>query len=371
MATLVSHKGRVLHEDYRGASEFGGATPIGPQSIFRIYSMTKPITSVAAVMLMEEGRLRLDEPVHAYIPEFRDTEVWDGGSLSSFNTRKPDRHITIKDLFLHTSGLTYGHLHQHDVDALYRKEHIGRPDETLSDICIRLAKLPLVFSPGAKWNYGVSTDVLARVIEIISGETLDVFLSKRIFDPLKMTDTGFYAPEESHDRLVACYQKDPHTGDISLSDAAGSESRAFARPPTLLMGGGGLVSTVHDYLRFCQCLLNGGTLDGEKLISRKSWEFMTYNHLPGGRTIKQMGDQTFSETRMDGNGFGLGGAVVTNVADTMSPGSVGTLSWGGMANTFFLIDPTEQLIAIQMTQMMPSTAYPVRPEFMSLVYAAL
>lgn len=371
MATLVAHKGHVVHEAYRGTTTFGGDQQIGPTSIFRIYSMTKPITSLAAVMLMEEGVLQLDHTVARYIPAFEKTEVWNGGSASAYETRKPNRPILVKDLFLHTSGLTYGHLHQHEADALYRKEKIGRPDETLAEVCSRIARLPLVFSPGERWNYGVSTDVLARIVEIISGQTLDVFLRERIFEPLDMLDTGFFVPEDKLDRLVAYYQKDPQTGDVSLSDGAGADSQAFARQPTLLMGGGGLVSTVRDYLRFCQCLLNGGTLNGARLISPKSWAFMAQNHLPDGQTIKQMGDETFSETRMDGNGFGLGGAVVTNVADTMAPCSAGSFSWGGMANTYFWIDPMEELIAIQMTQMAPSTAYPIRPQFTALVYAAL
>ena len=371
MSTLVALKGHIVHEAYQGTTEFTGNSSIGPESIFRIYSMTKPITSLAAVMLMEEAKLHLDDPVAKYISEFDAIEVWDGGDDSTFTTRKPDRAMTVKDLFLHTSGLTYGHLEQHPVDALYRRDMIGRPDESLASVSKRLPTLPLIFSPGERWNYGVSTDVLGHIIEIISEQSLDDFLRTRILDPLQMNDTHFYLPEDKIDRLVACYTLNPETGEPVPFDGAGRDSTMFYHHQALLSGGGGLVSTARDFWRFCECLRNGGTLDGVRLISPKSWDFMIQNHLPGGQTIKQMGDQTFSETRMEGNGFGLGASVVSDVADTMTPGSVGTFSWGGMANTYFFVDPVEDIVAIQLTQMVPSTLYPIRPQFTALVYAAL
>ncbi len=371
MATLVSRGGSVVHEAYRGNSVLGGDQPIGPETIFRIYSMTKPVTSLAAMMLFEEGDLRLDHPVSRYIPEFADTKVWAGGSMDGPELKVPEREIDIRDLFTHTSGLTYGFLFQHPVDAMYREHKIARPDETLEEMCKRLAGLPLVFSPGTRWNYGHSTDVLGRVIEVISGQPLDVFLQERIFTPLGMEDTGFYVPEAKWPRLMACYSRDPASGEVSLSDGAGAESRAYRSRPIMLNGGGGLVSTLRDYHRFCLCLLNGGSLGDARLISPKTWEFMAQNHLPGGASIKSMGDKTFSEARMEGNGFGLGGSVIIDVAETLQPGSEGNFSWGGLANTFFWIDPTEELIAIQMTQMIPSGCYPIRPQFQQLVYAAI
>lgn len=372
VTTLIARGGEVVHEAYRGTTHLGGAgKPVGPDTIFRIYSMTKPVTSLAAVMLMEEGDLRLDQPVSRYIPEFAETRVWAGGDLMNFDTTAPEREMEIRDLFLHTSGLTYGFLFQHEVDALYRREKIAHPGESLEEMCKKLAGMPLLFSPGKRWNYSHSTDVLARVVEVVSGQPLDTFFQERIFAPLGMEDTGFFVPEAKWDRLTACYQKNPLNGEVSLSDEAGAESRAYIRKPTLLNGGGGLVSTPRDYLKFCQCLLNGGRLDAARLISPKSWEFMARNHLPGDATIKSMGDKTFSEARMEGNGFGLGGSVITNVAETMMPGSDGTFSWGGLANTFFWIDPLEELIAIQMTQMIPSGCYPIRPQFQALVYAAI
>ena len=371
MATMVSRNGQVVHEAYRGTTEFGNDTPINEDTIFRIYSMTKPVTSVAAMMLHEQGALRLDHPVSRYIPEFAATEVWDSGNLVSYKTRKPDREMVLRDLFTHTSGLTYGFLYQNDVDALYRQEKIGRPDESLGEMCARLARLPLVFSPGQRWNYGHSTDVLGRVVEVASGQTLDKFFREHIFGPLGMADTDFYVPAEKIHRLMACYTKNVVNGEVALSDGAGAASKLYREQPQLLNAGGGLASTLRDYHRFCLMLLHGGTLDGARLLSPKTVEFMRLNHLPEGRTIKEMGDKTFSEARMEGNGFGLGGSVVTSVADTLTPGSPGTFSWGGLANTFFWIDYEEELIAIQATQMIPSGCYPIRPQFQQLVYASL
>ncbi|MEM5517327.1 serine hydrolase domain-containing protein [Henriciella sp. AS95] len=371
VATMVSRNGQIVHEAYRGRTHIDGGDPINSDTIFRIYSMTKPITSVAAMMLFEEGKIRLDHPVSKYIPEFADTEVWVKGTLDDYETRKPMRPMEVRDLFTHTSGLTYGFLLQHEVDALYRQEKIARPDETLEEMCARLAKLPLLFSPGTRWNYGHSTDVLGRVVEVASGEALDTFFQERIFDPLGMVDTGFYVPEDKLKRLMACYNKHPETGAISLSDGAGAESKLYRAKPPLLNAGGGLVSTLRDYHRFCQMLLHGGTLEGARLLSPKTVEFMRMNHLPEGKTIKQMGDKTFSEARMEGNGFGLGGSTIVNVAETMQPGSLGTFSWGGLANTFFWIDFEEELIALQATQMIPSGCYPIRPQFQQLVYAAI
>ena len=375
MATMVSRNGQIVHEAYRGNTHLEGGAPIGPDTIFRIYSMTKPVTSVAAMMLHDEGILRLDHEISRYIPEFADTQVWDGGDLKDYKTRAPDRPMTVRDAFTHTTGVTYGFLFQHEVDALYRGEKIGNlgegDGETLGEMCARIAKLPLVFSPGERWNYGHSTDILGRVVEVASGQTLDVFFRERIFEPLGMVDTDFYVPENKLDRLMACYAKNPITGEVTMSDGAGADSKAYKTQPKLLKAGGGLVSSRRDYHRFCLMLLQGGSLDGTRLLSPKTVEFMRLNHLPGGKTVKEMGDQTFSEARMEGNGFGLGGSTLVDVAETLTPGSLGTFSWGGLANTFFWIDPVEEIIAIQATQMIPTGCYPIRPQFQQLVYAAV
>jgi CubicO group peptidase (beta-lactamase class C family) len=368
VAALVARGGQVAHLSFRGATEMGGSRPIDENTIYRIYSMTKPITSVAAMMLFEEGALRLDHEVFRYIPEFQDTMVLgEDGKLV-----KPARAMTVRDLFTHTSGLSYSFLMQGAVDKYYRdnKLEYSQWKGDLASFCQALAKAPLVFSPGDRWNYSNSTDVLGRVVEVASGMSLDQFFQKRIFEPLGMKDTGFHVPEHSLDRLMACYRRDPVSGVISLADPGGAGS-AYAKPPNVFSGGGGLVSTIGDYLRFCLMLANGGELDGVRILSPKTLEFMTMNHLPDNKTLKDMGDKTFSESRMDGSGFGLGWAVTTDVVATTQPGSVGTFSWGGMASTFFWIDPVEDLIAIQMTQLMPSGAYPIRPQFQQLVYAAI
>ena len=368
MATLVARGGQVAHLEFRGTTEMGGSRPIDENTIYRIYSMTKPITSVAAMMLFEEGHLRLDHEVYRYIPEFQDAMVLgDDGKLV-----KPSRPMMVRDLFLHTSGLSYSFLMQGPVDKYYRDNHIEHFSwkGDLKSFCEGLAKAPLAFSPGDRWNYSNSTDVLGRVVEVASGMSLDQFFQKRIFGPLGMNDTGFRVEEQNLDRLMACYRRNPEDGVISLSDAAGKAS-AYARTPNVFSGGGGLASSIGDYLKFCLMLANGGEYNGVRLLSPKTLEYMTMNHLPGGKTLKDMGDKTFSESRMDGSGFGLGWAVTTDVVATMQPGSVGTFSWGGMASTFFWIDPVEDLIAIQMTQLMPSGAYPIRPQLQQLVYAAI
>ena len=228
-----------------------------------------------------------------------------------------------------------------------------------------------MFSPGEKFNYSHSTDVLGRIVEVASGMALDEFMKSRIFKPLGMVDTDFYVPTEKLDRLMSCYQRDPLTGEISKQDDGGSSSKGYARKSAFLSGGGGLVSTMNDYYRFCRMLLNFGEFDGARILASKTMEFMTQNHLPENRTMREMGDALFSESRMDGSGFGLGWSVLMNPVDVMQPGSVGQFSWGGMASTFFWIDPEEDLIGILMTQLMPSSAYPIRPQFQQLVYAAV
>lgn len=371
VATLISRGGQVALEDYSGTVMLGEGAPINEDTIFRIYSMTKPITSLAAMMLFEDGAIRLDHPVSRYIPEFKDAKVFDGGTRSDYKTRDPDREMTVLDLFTHTSGITYGFLFQEEADAIYREEKIGQNIETLQEQAKRIAKLPLAFSPGTRWQYGHSIDVLGAIVEIASGQYLDDFFRERIFGPLGMDDTDFWVPEKKLPRLMTCYNKNPLNGEVTVSDPGGAETKAYKARPKLLNAGGGLVSTMRDYHKFCLCLLRGGSLDGARLISPKTWEFMRQNHLPGGQTIKQMGDKTFSEARMEGNGFGLGGSVITDVVANGQPGSEGVFSWGGLASTFFWIDPEEELIAIQMTQMIPSSTYPIRPQFQQLAYTAI
>ncbi len=372
VAVLVARGGQVAHLSFQGATEMGGKRAIDENTIYRIYSMTKPITSVAAMMLFEEGLLHLDHDVSRYIPEFGDVQVFAGGTADAPQLKKPDRPIKVKDLFLHTSGITYSFLMQAPTDEIYRKRKLEYSTWSgdLKSFCEALAQAPLAFSPGDRWNYSNSTDVLGRVVEVASGMSLDQFFQTRIFEPLGMNDTGFHVSEDKIDRLMACYRRDPLSGAISMIDQPGRAS-SYARKPNVFSGGGGLASTIGDYFKFCLMLGNGGELNGVRLLSPKTLEFMTLNHLPGNKTLKDMGDKTFSESRMDGSGFGLGWAVTSDVVSTMQPGSLGTFSWGGMASTFFWIDPVEDLIVIQMTQLMPSGAYPIRPQLQQLVYGAI
>jgi CubicO group peptidase (beta-lactamase class C family) len=371
MGLLVSRGGQIAHESYTGSTEMGGKEAISAETIFRIYSMTKPITTLAIMMLLEECKIRLDHPVSRYIPEYKNAMVWDGGTAAAPKLRKPDREMTVLDLVTHTSGLTYGFLFQDETDEIYRNSKVGHPKDTLQDMARQIGQLPLAFSPGTEWRYSHSIDTLGAIVEIISGQPLDEFFRERIFGPLGMDDTDFWVPPEKIHRLMACYQKDAKTGETTLADPGGAASKLYSKRPNLLNAGGGLASTMRDYHRFALMLLRGGTLDGARIISPKTWEFMRQNHLPDNQTMRGMGRSAFTEVMADGVGFGLGGSVVTDIVQTRQPGSDGTFSWGGLASTFFWIDPEEELIAIQATQLMPSSTYPMRMQFQQLVYAAI
>lgn len=369
---LISRRGKVALRSIQGVMDWDSGEPIKEDTIFRIYSMSKPITSVGLMMLYEEGAFRLEHEVSRYIPGFGDVKVFDGGTADDYKTRALDHPINIRDLMTHTSGLTYGFIADGPVEKLYRRAGLGgaRDSEmTLAEFIDELVKQPLVFSPGTSWRYSVATDVCGRLIEILSGQSLDVFFEERIFKPLGMSDTGFTVPKEKIDRFASCYERDPMTKKISLQDSPATSP--YLSGQAFLSGGGGLVSTMDDYARFCQMLLNGGELDGTRLLSPITLDFMTENHLPDNQTMQDMGDDSFSETRADGSGFGLGFSVVLDTVAAAAPGSIGAFSWGGMASTFFWIDPQEDLFAIIMTQMIPSTSYPIRPQLQQLTYAAI
>ena len=374
---LVSRDGEIVHFSSQGAAREGSAKPIDEGSIFRIASMTKPVTSVGFMMLVEQGKVALDTPVHHVLPEFAGTEVYDGGGGGApFATRAAPGPMCMIDLLRHTSGLTYGFQYRSNVDAAYRAEKVDvdrvpawHEGNDLDAFVAGLARLPLEFSPGTAWNYSVSTDVLGAVIQRISGMPLDRYLAQNIFAPLGMNDTGFFVPAEKGDRLTDCYTWD------AASQARVPYDRATAshwlKRPTLLSGGGGLVSTTLDYHRFCLMLANGGSLDGNRLLGRKTIELMTMNHLPGRSDLASLSRSMFSETQNAGIGFGLGFAVTQDVAKAMIPGSAGEFYWGGVFSTSFFIDPVERLHAIFMTQLGPSSTFPVRRELKTLVYAAL
>jgi CubicO group peptidase (beta-lactamase class C family) len=367
---LVYRRGKVVHSAVQGFADVERKAPMKDDTIFRIYSMTKPITSVAFMMLFEEGRVALDEPVHKYIPEWKDLGVFQAGTAPAFLTRPPSRPMLIVDLLRHTSGLTYGFQQRTNVDAAYREMKIGEFEKagTLQSMIDDLCKIPLEFSPGEAWNYSVSTDVIGYLIGKISGKPFEAFLKERIFDPLGMNDTDFFVPAEKAHRLAACYSADGR-GGMTLQDDPATSS--FLSPPSFISGGGGLCSTAADYLTFCRVLLKGGELGGVRLIGPKTLALMTSNHLPGGRDLTEISRSLFSEATNAGIGFGLGFSVMMNPEQTLIPGSAGEYAWGGAASTAFWIDPAEELIAVFMTQLMPSSSYPVRRELRTMVYAGI
>ncbi|MDR7258709.1 CubicO group peptidase (beta-lactamase class C family) [Sphingomonas sp. BE270] len=367
---LIARGGDIAHFSSQGPAREGGKS-IDEGSLFRIASMTKPITSIAFMMLLEQGKVALDTPVHHVLPAFKGVGVYNGGGGGvPFQTRPTSEPMRMLDLLRHTSGLTYSFQNRSYVDAAYREGKIenwhGNLD--LDGFIEAVAKVPLEFSPGEAWNYSVSTDVLGAVVEKVSGQSLADFFRTQIFAPLKMDDTFFAVPEDKIDRLTDCYTFTPEKGRF-LYDRG--EASAWSRPPKLVSGGGGLVSTALDYHRFCTMLLNGGELDGAHIVGRKTIELMTMNHLPGGSDLSKMSKSLFSETANAGTGFGLGFAVNIDVARSMIPGSVGEYYWGGMFSTAFFVDPVEQLSMVFMTQMSPSNVYPIRRELKTLIYSAL
>ena len=341
---------------------------VEPNTLYRLYSMTKPITTVAALILYEEGRFQLDDPIAKYIPAFAETKVFAHGDVESFETEPLARPITVHDLMTHTSGLTYAFQREHVVDALYRKHgtEFNANLGPLAGLVEATAAQPLVFQPGARWNYGVSTDVLGRLVEIWSGRPLDIFLAERILAPLGMRDTGFHVPEGEGERFASNYTR-ADDGGLALLDAAG-ESR-FLEPAATLSGGGGLVSTAADYLRFTRMLRGKGALEDTRILGRKTVEHMTTNQLPGD--LADMGQARFSETPFTGIGFGLGVSVMLDPAKARILGSPGEYAWGGMASTAFWVDPAEDLIVLLLTQLAPSSTYPIRRELRVLTYQAL
>jgi len=364
----VARRGQVAHLSALGQMDAERARPMREDVIFRIYSMTKPLTSIAFMMLVEEGLVALDDPVAKYIPEWKDLGVFDGGVLQAFRTKPCARPMLIVDLLRHTSGLTYGFQNRTNVDAAYRKLGIGEVATagTLDSMIAGLSRVPLEFSPGEAWNYSVSTDVLGYLVGKISGQPFEQFLKRRVIEPLKMVDTDFQVASAKADRLGACYSLTPK-GVVLQDDPRKSP---YLAPPTFVSGGGGLVSTARDYMRFCQMLLNGGELEGARLVSPKTLELMSANHLPGGQDIATMSRSMFSEAAYAGLGFGLGFSTTIDPAATLIPASKGDLSWGGAASTFFWVDPREELAVVLMAQLMPSSSYPIRRELRTLVYSA-
>jgi CubicO group peptidase (beta-lactamase class C family) len=372
----VSRHGQLAHVSASGSRDAEAGLPVEPDTLWRIYSMTKPITSVAAMMLHEEGAFELNDPVSMFIPSFADVRVYSGGSDLGAVTVPTVEPVRIWHLLTHTSGLTYGFHRVHPADAMHRAAGFdggaSPAGVDLERACDIWAGIPLLFQPGAEWNYSVSTDVLGRVVEVASGVPLDEFFASRIFGPLGMNDTGFFAQPDQLPRLAALYGLGRDRKAARL-DAAGEQGR---ERPDMLSGGGGLVSTAADYHRFTQMILGrpdspAGELDGVRLLGSRTVAYMGRNHLPGGVDLETFGRPLFAEAPFRGTGFGLGFAVVIDPAGGKVLCSPGELSWGGAASTAFWIDPAEQLTASFFTQLIPSGAYPLRSQLRQLVYQAL
>lgn len=360
LITLVARDGKLVHFERYGYSDLASQKVMGRDAIFRIHSMTKPITGVALMTLYEEGKFQLTDPVSQYIPEFKDLKVAVGQEDKGIVLERADHELTIGELMTHTSGLTYGSS-QSEVDILYRKAEVLSRKGTLADMIQKLSKIPLRQQPGTQWHYSVSVDVQGYLIEVLSGQELDEFFRKQIFEPLKMLDTGFYVPEEKHHRFTSSYGP-AQEGEEGIRVVDHPSNSVFSKPTTFFSGGGGLVSTASDYLRFCQMLLNGGELDGVRILGPKTVGLMAANHLP----------KSIGEIRPNsGIGFGLDFAVMLDPVAAGSPGSVGEYYWGGAASTLFWVDPKEKLIAILMTQFRPSRQYPLRQQLRTLVYQAI
>jgi CubicO group peptidase (beta-lactamase class C family) len=371
----VSRHGKLAYVSTYGSRDLEADLPVESDTLWRIFSMTKAITSVAAMMLYEEGGFELGDPLSRYIPSFADARVYSGGSDLRPVTVPAMEPVRIWHLLTHTAGLTYGFLRNHPVDAMYRAQGFewGSPRGVDLAGCVdEWAGLPLLFQPGSEWNYSVATDVLGRLVEVVSGQSLDEFLASRILGPLGMTDTAFFADGERAARLGAVYTAGPE-GQATRMEAFSAVGRSA---PAYLSGGGGLVSSAADYMRFTQMLVGlpdspAGELDGTRLLSPRTVAYMTRNHLPGNADLESYGTPINAESPMRGSGFGLGFAVVLDPVPGKVLTSAGEFSWGGAASTAFYVDPAEEITATFFTQFVPSSAYPVRSQLRQMVQQAL
>ena len=374
LSTLVFRRGEIAWQRSTGLANLATGAAMADDTIVRIYSMTKPLTSAAIMALYEEGRFQLDDPISRFLPCFAEMRVFTGGSRGKYDSTPAARDITFRDLLTHTSGLTYGFMEASQVDAMYRHGGVDFQTEeaSLQDVVARAAAMPLLFQPGSQWSYSIATDVLGGLVEAISGQPFEQFLHHRIIAPLGMTDTDFHVPAEKLPRFAANYAAGPAVaptlpGKLTLIDDPATSR--YARPRQLCSGGGGLVSTAADYLRFCRMMLNRGELDGQRILGRKTVELMTANHLGGD--MADMGQARFSESSYLGIGFGLGFSVMLDPAKAQILGSPGEYAWGGAASTAFWIDPAEDMAVIMLTQLMPSSTYPIRRELRVLAYQAI
>ncbi|HEY2662438.1 MAG TPA: serine hydrolase [Caulobacteraceae bacterium] len=372
----VSRHGHPAYFKSFGQMDRERAKPMAEDAIFRIYSMSKPITSVALMTLFEQGYFQLDDPVSRYIPEWKDHKVWVSGEGDKMELARPNRPMSFRDVLCHTGGLTYGSLlaalgapdDGHPVDKVYAEERVRRgKGETLRDFAMKLAKVPLRYQPGERWMYSLSTDVCGYLVEVISGKRFDHYLQETIFGPLKMDDTSFVVAPDKVDRFAANYRRLPDKTLQLVDDPATSD---YLSQPSFLSGGGGLTSTTADYMRFCDMLRRGGELDGARILGPRTIEMMHKNHLKGGADLTQMAIGGFSETANAGVGFGLGFAMSLDQVTTGCLGE-GDYYWGGAASTIFWVDPKEDLTVVFMTQLMPSGAFNFRGQLKNIIYSAI
>lgn len=367
---LVARDGQpVCHINLGTMGE--GREPLREDALFRIASMTKPVTSIAFMQLVEQCKVALEDPVTRVFPEFANLRVYAGGGGSvPFAPGAPAGPMRFVDLLTHMSGLTYGLQNRTNIDAVYREHNFDFARRHLdSDAFVaKLAALPLEFQPGTRWNYSVATDVLGIAVERISGQRLGDYFAEHIFGPLGMVDTAFGTTEANHARLVDAYQYQPGAAAKLLDAGPGS---SLIKPARFDSGGGGLIGTLADYHRFATMLVNGGELGGAQIVAPKTLALMTANHLPGGADLTQLSDSMFSESQNAGVGFGLGFATVIDPAKTLMPASKGEFYWGGAYSTAFFVDPVERLTMVFMTQVYPSSAYPIRRQLKTLIYSAL
>ena len=367
----VSRGGKLAYSDLYGHADVENKKPISNDTIYRAYSMTKPICAVAALILWEEGLFEMHDQVKGFIPSFADQKIFRSGTLTAPRYEPVTEPMEMWHLFSHTAGMTYGFVYSNPVDQMYRNagfEWGTPPGASLAEICDMLAGLPLMFQPGTEWAYSMSIDVLGRIVEILSGMTLGEFMKKRIFDPLGMTDTAFHCSAVKADRLAALYVPNPADKKILRNDAGAAGA---LNEPTAHFGGGGLVSTTSDYLKFAEMLRGGGEHNGTRILSNRTVAFMASNHLPNNADLTEFGRPLFAETAFDGVGFGLGVSVTLDPVKAKVSGSAGDYGWGGAASTNFTVDPKEDLVYMIMTQLLPSSTWPLRPQLKQLVHQAL
>ena len=368
---LVTRRGKTVHSSVYGARDLEAGLPVEPDTLWRIYSMTKPVTAVATMQLYEQGLLRLNDEVSRFLPEFADMRVLVGGNADQPKTVPATEPMRLWHLLTHTAGLTYAFTRSSVLDEMYKArgaDQLVDWDADLAEMCRRWGSLPLLFEPGTAWNYSVATDVLGRVLEVVTGQSLEEVFAERVFGPLGMKETRWWVDTDDAHRLAALYVPHPATGRALRHDDLGQH--ALSRP-AMLSGGGGLVSTAADYARFTQLLLRGGELDGVRLLGTRTLRWMTRNHLPGGRDLGALSTGGFAETSFDGIGFGLGFATVEDPLPAKTLMSRGEFFWGGAASTAFWVDPAEEITASLFTQLLPSSTHPLRPQLRQLVYSAL